>query len=397
MKVAAMALSALACSAEKSSLGDRLLLQVHYGKQYQALPLTAADAVAQGWNVADECLEGFGRRAHAVHFNNLWNDDKHGALHLWYDREGAIMGYGVSAMTGVASPWRPVGDHFELDFLTRDPVSACGHGTVLPRGSVGDQLLMITEDLTPVTIPMTLQGAFDNKYNDGGPCFPDMGWHMMYDRFEVSTPTPVYAHAEGFLLGMNLNSYAAQERPSFEYPSPKEGKAVDGWHVYFRDHVGACEGMPEATDPSKLPGSADLEPETAGGFTCTPYFGNLWVQTLTTVVDVHADGSVCESDDECQFVHYIGPNKNSGFATHCVPPSPAEGCHCYHQVTYTYECKDDIMLSNASGTVDKVGAFNTDGVLKACADEVVSHTIVGWAPGAQGPESCDCTGTAVQV
>jgi hypothetical protein len=258
---------------------------------------------------------------------------------------------------------------------------------------------MITDDLVPVSIPMTLQGAFDKKYNDGGPCFPDMGWHMMYDRFEVSTPVPVYAHAEGILLGMNLNSYAPQERPSFEYPAPKEGKAVNGWHVYFRDHVGACQGMAEATDPSKLPGPTELEPtpENAGGFTCTPYFGNLWVQTLTTVVDLHADGGVCEGDEECSFVHYIGPNKKAGYATHCVPPSPAEGCHCYHQVTYTYECMEEIMSSSASGTVDEARAFNREGVLQSCADKVVSHTIVGWAPGAHGPESCDCENIVVQV
>merc|ERR1719198_6263 len=395
MKAVAVALSVLTCSAAKASLGDRLVLEVHYGEQYQDLPLTAADAAAHGWAVSEECVEGFGRRAQAAHFKNLWNDDKHGALHLWYDLQGAIMGYGVSAMTGVASPWRPVGDHFELDFLMRDPVEACGHG-VLPPGSVGDQLLMITDD-SHVSIPMTLQGAFEDKYNDGGPCFPDMGWHMMYDRFQVSSPSPVYAHSEGFLLGMNLNSYAAQEQPSFEYPAPKEGKAVNGWHVYFKDHVGACEGMPEATDPSKLPGPSDLEPEVSGGFTCTPYFGNLWVQTLATVVDVHADGSICGSDGECQFVNYIGPNKDTGFATHCVPPSPAEGCHCYHQVTYTFECKDQIMSSNLSGTMDTSGAFNSDGVLKACADEVVSHTVVGWALGAQGLESCDCEGAEVQV
>lgn len=48
------------------------------------------------------------------------------------------------------------------------------------------------------------------------------------------------------------------------------------------------------------------------------------------------------------------------------------------------------MSSNASGTVDASGAFNSDGVLQACADKVVSHSIVGWALGAQGLESCAC-------
>merc|ERR1711861_114392 len=96
----------------------------------------------------------------------------------------------------------------------------------------------------------------------------------------------------------------------------------------------------------------DPKNSTEVEFSCTPFFGNLWVQTLTTIVDLHATGSLCDSD-ECQFIHYIGPNENEGFATKCVPPAPADDCHCFHQVTYKSECQTEIMTSSSSGSEDK--------------------------------------------
>jgi hypothetical protein len=330
----------------------------------------------------------------------LWDDDKHGALHLWFGANGHVMGYGVSAMHGVAAPWRPVGDHHEIDFLTRSPEEACDeHAPVVP-GSIGDKLRLVTESGIQ-DVASSLAGAQREGYNDGGPCFPEMGWHMMMERYEVSSPAPVYGAPNGLLLAMNLNSYAEQETPSFEYPAPKEGKAVYGWHVYFKDHTSACDGMP-TTDV--IP-AANPDKEHQSDYTCTPYFGNLWVQTLTTVVDVHATGSLCGGTDECTYVHYMGPNKDLGFGTTCVPPAPIDGCHCYHQVTYRAECLELISSQNSSSFVAEAGAFVTEGgygavgVLKACEDHVVYNTKVGWAPGPENgkPISCDCSSIQAEV
>jgi hypothetical protein len=227
-----------------------------------------------------------------------------------------------------------------------------------------------------------------------------MGWHLMMERYEVSSPAPVSGAPHGLLLAMNLNSYAEQETPSFEYPAPKEGTAVYGWHVYFKDHTSACDGMP-TTDV--IP-AANPDKEHQSDYTCTPYFGNLWVKTLTTVVDVHATGSLCGGTDECTYVHYMGPNKDLGFGTTCVPPAPIDGCHCYHQVTYRAECLELISSQNSSfvaeaGAFITEGGYNAVGVLKACEDHVVYNTKVGWAPGPENgkPISCDCSSTQAEV
>jgi len=308
------------------------------------------------------------------------------------------MGFGVSAESGVAEPWKKVDDHFEIDFLTRDPESACGSGPAAVEGSIGDRLIMVGNDGEITTIPSTLKGAFEEKYNDGGPCFPDMGHHMMLNRWEVSSPTPVYSGADGGLLAMNLNSFAEQQTPSFEYPAPKEGKAVYGWHVYFREHVNNCEGAPTAYN---LP-FAETPAESANtDFKCTPYFGTLWIETLTTVVDLHASGPVCEDaghQGDCTFVHFKGPNRNQGYGTTCVPPQQSDRCHCYHQVTYTGNCEEQISSSTDSGSVDNSDQFDDNGVFKPCANEVVTIDVVGWGPGPDGLEPCNCDGPAeIQV
>jgi len=308
-------------------------------------------------------------------------------------------------MSGVGAPWREVGDHFEIDFLTRDPEAACGDGPAAEEGSVGDRLVMVGNNGEVTTIPTTLKGAFEENYNDGGPCFPHMGWHMMLNRFEVSSPTPVYNGADGSLLAMNLNSYADQQTPSSEYPAPKEGKAVYGWHVYYKDHTNAClevENDAGGKDTAyALPFAETPALSEYTDFHCTPYFGNLWVQTLATVVDLRATGPACQdwgTDVACKFVHYVGPTHVSGYGALCVPPAPTDGCHCYHQVTYTAGCEEQITMSDASGTTDTSDAFDDNGVLRGCSEYVSRNVVVGWAPPAENPTPCDCDGIAtVQV
>merc|ERR1712070_86667 len=267
------------------------------------------------------------------------------------------------------------------------------------EGSIGDRLPMVGPD-SVTAIPTTLQGAFDENYNDGGPCFPDVGWHMMYNRYEPSSPAPVYSGREGSLLAMNLNSFAKQVTASYDFPAPKEGKSIYGWHVYFKHFHDACLGTAEGGEDTAF--AVDLPPvdpehQSAAytDFHCTPYFGQLWVQTIATVVDLHATGSVCQDGDvDCKFVHYVGPNADFGFATPCVPPAPTDGCHCYHQVTYPSKCEHPILSSSASGTVDSSDTFDENGVLRECSEDVVANVVVGWAPPAENPTQCDCEGLA---
>lgn len=248
--------------------------------------------------------------------------------------------------------------------------------------------MMVGNDGDVTAIPTTLKGAFEENYSDGGPCFPHMGWHMMLNRFEVSSPTPVYNGGDGSLMAMNLNSYVEQQTPSFEYPAPKEGKAVFGWHIYFKEHFDACPGSELGSDKTAyaLPFGETPANSEYTDFHCTPYFGNLWVQTLATVVDV-----------DTKFVHYAGPRADLQSGTPCVPPTPSDGCHCYHQVTYSSGCEQQLTSSHASGTVDTSDAFDENGVLRECTENVVNNVVVGWAPPASNPTPCDCGGTSAIV
>jgi hypothetical protein len=380
------------------SLGDRLVLEIHYKKTYQSLPLTEEAAVAQGWSIQQGCLEGMGRLATSTSFKNasgslVWSGDS--ALHLWFDQAGAVIGFGAGAVgnNAVAEPWHQLGDVATIDFLLRDPASACGTSSAVAN-SVGDRLVMVKPGFSHETIPFWLQGAFDAGYNNGGPCFPDMGWHMIYDRFEVSSPVPVYdgpGNYGGRLLAMNLNTYLQQATPSYEAAAPKEGHSVFGWHVYFREHEGACTNSAEAP---ALPVHDTMHSRM--DYKCTPYFGNMFVMAPLSVVDLHASGDSCKDADgrsSCAFVNFLGPTAEEGSGTPCATPSPTDGCHCYVQTMYTQDCADQVSASTLSGKVDKDGAFDSDGTLKACIGKVAYWSVVGWAPSTEssdGLTSCKC-------
>jgi len=165
--------------------------------------------------------------------------------------------------------------------------------------------------------------------------------------------------------------------------------------VYFKEHEDACEGAKTAY---AFPFAETPADNAYTDFHCTPYFGNLWVQTLATVVDLHATGSVCQDagiDGDCKFVHYAGPDQKLQGGTLCVPPAPTDNCHCYHQVTYSGDCEQQISTLNASGTLDTSDAFDENGVLRVCSEHVVNNVVVGWAPPAENPTPCHCEDTAI--
>lgn len=378
----------------KTSIGDRLVLEIEYSKEYKTLPLTTSDAQKEGWVVDTTCDHMLG---------HLATSEKHENLHLWFDTGGAVVGFGAS-MNGkthdAASPWYKKGDEYWLSFLIRDPALVCNQ-TAPEAGSVGDRLVMIGSQHMDmqmtggdISMPLSLDAAFADNYTDGGPCFPDMGWHMMYGRKDVTTPVPVYSGngAGGKLLAMNLNTFYEQDKTietgAFEYPAPKEGKACYGFHVYFRDHEGACDKSPSA---ALIPFKKTPE-DKERDYTCTPYFPHLWVQTLTTVVDTKSTEEGCaDIDGPCQFVHYAGPTNSAGYGTACKVPAPTDGCHKYYQVTYTSECEEALTTrSNLTARIDASLEFDSKGVLKVCSDMVASEEAVCWGPPSTSPVSCEC-------
>jgi len=373
-----------------SCIGDRMTLEIKYMQNYTDLPLTRAEAENRGYIVDPECRPGLGHRATI-----------HDMLHLWYDQNGDAMGFGGSAISGVEEPWHQEGDEWVLDFIFRDPDAACGDGPAAVAGCLGDRFLMVT-DGQHTEMPVTLDDALaartpeGKKYLDGGPCVPDMGWHMGYDAFKVSAPASVFG-GDGKLLAMNLNTYTTQPsvEPSWEYPQPKEGSELYAQHVYFRENHGTCEAgnLPTLwpTTPGKVPATDPHKRKFHT--TCQPYFGWMWAMTLTTVYD-----------PDTHFIHFMGPTIEDGLATACTPPVINDGCHRYVQTVYGGEkCEDAIVTSNLTGTQDVDGLFDADGVFRACnlnSDDgfPVASSTVCFSSGPDGDlQECDCAGPAVSI
>lgn len=240
-----------ALTADSVSIGDRLTVEVEYLQTYKSLPLSADEAAAQGWQVEDTCLDGFGRRAESGDFG--------GELHIWYDLAGAVMGYGGSTPRGLGKyifatpPWRRVNSKYEIDFLFRDPSSACGNGAAAVAGSIGDRLLMVVDGAEPLSIPLNQPEALSSGFKDGGPCWTDMGYHMVHPlggvkRF-LSPAVPMYSGDGSHLTGVNLPATVAvfsQRTPPFEHFASGQGGPVPvyGFHVFFIDNVGVCGDFP---------------------------------------------------------------------------------------------------------------------------------------------------------
>lgn len=225
------------------SIGDRLVLENHYLQKYTTLPLTAKDAAAQGFEVSDTCQSGLGHRA-----NN-------GTFRIWYDKAGAVMGYGLTVFHGVATPpWRAVGSlfsgsrHYEMDYLFRDPAAACEDGNAAVPGSIGDRLLLVTDSGAPVELPLTQSEAAAANFKDGKPCWTDMGHHMVYPHGGASLPfSPVmtmYSGDGSRLTGVNTPILFPQSTPPSEYFHMGHGGPVYGQHVYFIDTKGVCGTAP---------------------------------------------------------------------------------------------------------------------------------------------------------
>jgi len=208
-----------------ASIGDRLTLEIEYLKEYRSLPLTTSVAVAEAWQVEDECHGGLGRRAtHA---------DSFGSLRLWFDRAGAVMGYGVSTA-----------ESRDIDFLLRDPAAACGEGAAAVPGSIGDRLLVVVEGTT-VQMPLSRDEATAADFPVAGPCWTDMGQHTIYPDYTLPLVVmPMFTGDGLHLTGMNSPSRATEQTPSFEKFEEGRGGPVHGHHVYFSEHVGVCGDAP---------------------------------------------------------------------------------------------------------------------------------------------------------
>lgn len=227
------------------SIGDRLVLEETYLQKYHDLPLTDQAAMAEGWQFDDTCEEGLGRRASGGPHS--------GPLHIWYDRSGAVMGYGVRIKPNLGTlivprPWKRVGSEFQMDFLFREPSAACSDVASAVPGSIGDRLLVVDGE-DHVQFPMTQPGAVEAGFMDAGPCWTDMGYHMIYNHWlippMIGPIMGLYSGDGTQLQGINSPSLnPRKETPPYEYFDLHHGGPVHGFHVYFREHVGSCGDAP---------------------------------------------------------------------------------------------------------------------------------------------------------
>lgn len=235
------AVASLISAASAGSIGDRLVLEIEYSKQYAALPLSADEATEQGWTVESSCKPGLGRSAEGPYSDSL---------HLYFDQAGALMGYGARVPSGVTTPWKQIGDHYELDVLFRDPSSACGDGPAAVPGSIGDRLLLIAEDGSQTELPQTRDEALARgDFMDAGPCWTDMGYHLPFKAPGAETGTfspaiPMHSGDGSRLTGLNTPTAASQSTPPFEHFLPGHGGPAYGLHLYFIDNRGVCGDSP---------------------------------------------------------------------------------------------------------------------------------------------------------
>lgn len=238
--------SALALLAANScygaSIGDRLVLEIAYLNEYENLPITAQDAATQGWEIAEHCEEGFGRRATGGAHS--------GDMHLWFDNSGAVMGYGVRIscknplFCHTTGSWRKVDGKLQADFLFRAPEDACSDVPSAVAGSIGDRLLMVVDGGDPVVFPSTQPDALAAGFKDAGPCWTDMGHHMLHSISPIGPIIPLYTGDGSRLQAMNTPSLLSRSTPPFEYFDMGHGGPVHGLHVYFSEHKGTCGAFP---------------------------------------------------------------------------------------------------------------------------------------------------------
>jgi hypothetical protein len=126
---------------------------------------------------------------------------------------------------------------------------------------------------------------------------------------------------------------------------------------------------------------------------CEDYFGD--VSGVVTVVDptlgvpgkTDGSGEYCDANNvsrPCSFIHY------AGLKTDCGNPAPPDATHRYHKVTYSHECRHVLAHMNLTLQVDVDHVFDSQGVLKQCADYVLRIDASCWAPPAENPQHAAC-------
>lgn len=239
----------------KTSLGDRLVLEnlwvtadinATQGGSYDTLPLTAADATAANWVVSDQCVEGRGREATNEAFAN-------GVLHLWYDAAGLVIGYEPHTPTNtlnhnICQGGATGGSKCAVMF--RKQATACSGepraddgGPGAKVASIGDRLLFPYWDGTGGELPLTLAAVKSHSppFVDAESCLANMGHHFVTPLASTSPVIPMYYEKSGVIDGLLMTDPIPDHQPSPPFEKFAAFSNVMSLHVYFKDHMAACE------------------------------------------------------------------------------------------------------------------------------------------------------------
>lgn len=219
--------------------------------EFQEMPLTMDEAVAQGWIDTEDCVPAMG-----IHAVPPPGDELSGAVAMAYDVDGRVTGFEVFSMEEQPTPpWEyypdglgEVEDEIWASHLFfRDPTLACEPDSAsdIPDGFVGDQLLLTHDVLRE--LPLTRDEAVAAGWVDTEGCVPDMGVHLIdpeptgdFDHFPVIL---VYDPDTERVIGGEFESLTEMAVPPWEHnPDGRTGFEEEHWalHFYFTDPRGIC-------------------------------------------------------------------------------------------------------------------------------------------------------------
>lgn len=109
--------------------------------------------------------------------------------------------------------------------------------------SIGDRLLFPYYE-QGVEVPLTMAGAkahsppYVDLHQD---CMANMGHHWVAPMASVYPVIPMYYEKSGDIVGLLLADPINKDEPSPPYEKFAEYNNAKSLHVYFKDHMGACE------------------------------------------------------------------------------------------------------------------------------------------------------------
>jgi len=196
-------------------IGDRI--DRTYGV-YKSLPITTAEALAQGWVRLNSTCDPNKGIEYAL--NGTVNQPF--PLSLFFTATGNISAFSLRAWGDLPTSlrgnfWLPQGDHFQIVLSFRDPQIVCNSNYAVTE-ELGDRVI-VNQGITNFSIPLTYIDAGAQNWSVGG-CIEKMGRHWSYDlatmpneswKIDSLMPVmPMYSNQTGQITAILVNTRVVQ-------------------------------------------------------------------------------------------------------------------------------------------------------------------------------------------